>query len=132
MSSFEPGFGCSKGWPVAGRIADAHERERIVVSGRVLSTRCVRHGSGPAYRCELDDGSGTLGLLFLGRTGVPGFVVGGRCTVAGTVQRDAQGLVIWNPWYQLEACDSQWPRGDNMGGRPWRRRDDGRHNPTRG
>jgi hypothetical protein len=132
MSSFEPGFACSSGRPVARRIVEARERERIVVAGRILSTRCVRLGSGPAFRCELDDGSGTLGLLFLGRTGVPGFVVGGRCTIAGRVQRDALGLVIWNPWYRLEACDSRWPRGENVGDGPWRGRGDGRHNPTRG
>jgi RecG-like helicase len=132
MSGIGPGWVCSSGRPVARRIADAHERQRIVVAGRIVSTRCVRHGSGPAYRCELDDGSGTLGLLFLGRKEVPGFAIGQQCTVAGTVQRDALGLVTWNPWYRLEACDSQWARGNNMGDRRWRGRDDGRHDPTRG
>jgi hypothetical protein len=93
---------------VATRIADAHERDRIIVAGQITSTRCVRHGSGPAFRCQLDDGSGTIGLLFLGRTGIPGFLVGTGCSIEGTVQRDAHGLVTWNPWYRLEACGSQW------------------------
>jgi RecG-like helicase len=131
MTRFGPGWECSSGRPVARRIADAHERERIVVAGRIVSTRCVRHGSGPAFRCRLDDGSGTIALLFLGRTEIPGLVVGSRCTVAGTVQRDLHGLVTWNPWYRLEACDAQWAQGDNVGDRLRRGCDDGCHNPTR-
>lgn len=107
MSTFEPGENACSGWPVARRIAEAHERERIVVAGRITSTRCVRHGSGPALRCELDDGSGTIGLLFLGRAEIPGMLAGVRCAIEGTVQRDASGLVTWNPWYRLEACDSR-------------------------
>jgi hypothetical protein len=132
MSGFGPGWVCSSGRPVAMRIADAHERERIVVAGRIVSTRGLRHGSGPAFRCQLDDGSGTIGLLFLGRTEIPGLALGSRCTIAGTVQRDALGLVTWNPWYRLEACDAKWAQGDNAGDRFWRGRDDGCHNPTRG
>jgi RecG-like helicase len=129
MSSFEPGGTGSSRRPLARRVAEAQERERVAVAGRIVSVCRVRHGSGHAYRCELDDGSGTISLLFLGRMDVPGLVVGARCTIAGTVQRDALGLVVWNPWYRLEACDAEGTRREQAGERPCGGGDDGRHDP---
>lgn len=119
MSTFEPGGdGCSSRRAVARRVAEAHERHLIGVAGRIVSACRVRHGSGPAYRCQLDDGTGTIDLLFVGRREIPGMVVGTRCTIAGTVQRDAHGLVAWNPWYRLEGCDAEWGHGENESDRP--------------
>ena len=83
------------------RVADARPRQRLVVEGTIVSTVAQRHGYGTACRCELDDGTGVLALLFLGREHVPGVVPGARCRVAGTPQPDRAGLVVWNPVYRL-------------------------------
>jgi hypothetical protein len=53
----------------------------------------------------LFDGSGEVGLLFLGRSSVPGIEVGARCTVEGTARMRSDRLVLWNPIYRLEASE---------------------------
>jgi RecG-like helicase len=88
--------------PVARCIAGAVTRTRIVVTGVVTSTKTTSHGGSPAYRCEIDDGSGVIAVLFLGRPAVAALVEGARCTIEGTVQEDKDGLVVWNPRYRLE------------------------------
>jgi hypothetical protein len=50
-----------------------------------------------------------MGLLFLGRSMVPGIVLGARCSVEGTVRVDGGRPVIWNPLYFLELPDMSWP-----------------------
>jgi hypothetical protein len=60
-----------------------------------------RHGTR-YYRCDLDDGTGAVSLLFSGRTGIPGMEVGTRCYVEGASQLEDGRLVLWNPMYRLE------------------------------
>jgi hypothetical protein len=93
------------GRPVARRLADAAPRHRVVVTGTVCGTGTARSGAlGPrgSFWCELDDGTGRIGLLFLGRSDVPGLTHGVRCTVEGTARPERGGLVLWNPLYRLE------------------------------
>ena len=61
----------------------------------------ARHGTG-FYVCLLDDGTGEIGLLFLGPPSVAGMVVGTRCTVEGTARIAGGRLVVWNPLYRIE------------------------------
>jgi RecG-like helicase len=96
-------------------IADARPRGRIVVTGNVVEVATVRVGNASSYRCLLDDGSGQVGLLFIGRHAIPGLAVGTRCTVEGTVKREGDGLVVWNPLYRLERNDE--PRSSRDGDR---------------
>lgn len=93
------------GRPVARVIADALPRGRIVVTGTVVEVATVQVAHASSYRCLLDDGSGQLVLLFIGRNAIPGLAVGARCTVEGTVTRDDNWLVVWNPLYRLERND---------------------------
>jgi hypothetical protein len=93
------------GRPVARRLADAAPRRRVVVTGTVCDTGTARSGalgSRGSFRCELDDGTGHIALLFFGRSDVPGLGPGARCTVEGTARPDRGGLVLWNPLYRLE------------------------------
>jgi two-component system sensor histidine kinase KdpD len=105
MSSFE--FTDAATWagrPVARKAADTRSQGRVVVTGTIRTAQVVTRGSSPAYCCTLDDGTGQLDLLFLGRTGVPGLTVGTRCSVEGTATgTDGDRLVVWNPLYRLEA-----------------------------
>jgi hypothetical protein len=93
------------GRPVARRLADAALRRRVVVTGTICDTGTARSGAlghRGSFRCELDDGTGHIALLFLGRPDVPGLTPGTRCTVEGTARADRDGLVLWNPLYRLE------------------------------
>jgi len=91
------------GLPIARRASDAGPRQLVQITGTV--TRCDTlsvHGVESLY-CTLDDGSGDLDLLFLGRPTVPGIGVGTRCSARGTARSEQGRLVVWNPWYQIES-----------------------------
>lgn len=90
------------GRPVARTVRDAQARGRVVVDGTICATEVRRWGSGWAYRCTVDDGTGQLDLLFLGRRQVPGLARGSRCSAEGTARRVADRIVVWNPLYRLE------------------------------
>jgi RecG-like helicase len=89
------------GRPVVRCIADAQERSRIVVTGTVVSARTVALGATTAYECVIEDGTGALTLVFVGRNSVPGVMSGAVCTVEGTIRLDRGHLAVWNPFYEL-------------------------------
>ena len=93
------------GRPVARRVADASPRGRIVVTGTIHQGSNRRVGGTASSYLLLDDGSGRMGLLFVGRQKVPGLTTGARCTVEGTVTMKGGRPVIWNPLYRLEPAD---------------------------
>lgn len=78
----------------------------MAAGGVVIAARTGLCGNDPSaalgYRCTLDDGTGQVDLLFIGRRLVPGLSVGARCHVDGTARMDHGRLTIWNPLYQLE------------------------------
>jgi hypothetical protein len=90
------------GLPVVRKIVDAGPRCRIAVSGEIVAASTEgRHGTR-YYRCDLDDGTGAISLLFSGRAGIPGMEVGSRLYVEGTSQLEDGRPVLWNPIYRLE------------------------------
>ena len=88
---------------VAEKIRNARPRGRVSVTGGVVSSAPTRHGGSIACRVEIDDGTGTLALLFFGRGSIPGLIVGACVRVGGTALPDGTGLVIWNPRYEFVA-----------------------------
>lgn len=82
-------------------IADAPERERVVVSG-VLRTVTLRpRGGVPALEAELDDGSGVITLVWLGRRRITGVDPGRAMTVTGCIGRQGGHPIMFNPRYEL-------------------------------
>jgi DNA/RNA endonuclease YhcR with UshA esterase domain len=81
--------------PVA--IGDAPLRRRVVVGGQVTQAGAADLGGGPAYSCTLDDGTGSLSLIFFGRTQHPEIQVGAPIVVEGTIGSRAGGSAILNP-----------------------------------
>jgi hypothetical protein len=105
VSSFEfTDAVCWGGRPVARRITDARPRRRLVVTGTIRGTETTIVGGSTSYACVLADGTGEIGLLFLGRQVIPGLVGGVRCTVEGTARMGDGRLVLWNPHYRIELC----------------------------
>jgi hypothetical protein len=88
--------------PVARRVADARARGRVVVTGTIVSAGTIDVGGCMSLSCVLTDGTGEIGLLFLGRPAVAGLLEGARCTVEGTATMESKRLVLWNPLYRLE------------------------------
>jgi hypothetical protein len=104
------------GRPVARRILDARPRSRVVVTGTIRITDTIGFGASRAYRCTLDDGTGAIDAVFVGRREIAGPVVGVRCGLEGTVQGAGRRLVVWNPIYRLES-EGEMPPTD-LGGDP--------------
>ncbi len=103
MSSFE--FSEATTWgsrPVARRIADTSPRQRLVVTGTIVGRRITAVGHAPAAAYRLDDGTGAIELIFVGRVEVGGLHNGTRCTIEGTAQENNGHLVTWNPRYRIE------------------------------
>lgn len=84
------------------RIADARPQTRVTVAGVIGEVQTLDAGSGPACRCVLDDGTGQVDLLFLGRAVVAGLTAGTRCSAGGVVTVRRGRLAIWNPVYTVE------------------------------
>jgi amino acid transporter len=85
----------------ATQVCDASWRERSKFSGRIRSVSVRRVDGTPTLECTLSDGSGTLLLVFQGRSQVPGIVRGARLVVEGTVGSWQRKLAIINPDYEL-------------------------------
>ena len=85
----------------AHAIADAPEREHVVVNG-VLRTVTLRpRGGVPALEAELDDGSGVITVVWLGRRRITGVDPGRSVTVAGCIGRQGGVPIMFNPRYEL-------------------------------
>ena len=93
------------GRPIARKISDAVPRGRVVVSGVIERTRLLTAHGTTSYECTLDDGTGQVTLVFLGRRTVAGLVAGARCTIEGTGRMEWDRLVVWNPLYRIEPDD---------------------------
>lgn len=82
-------------------IADAPEREQVRVNG-VLRTVTLRpRGGVPALEAELDDGSGVITVVWLGRRRISGVDPGRSVTVTGCIGRQGGVPIMFNPRYEL-------------------------------
>lgn len=90
---------CSR--PGCVRIEELKERGWGRVTGTVHSLAVPPQGSPPQLRVELYDGSGVLGLVWLGRSSINGIEPGSYLTVTGRVAATDDRLVMYNPGYDL-------------------------------
>ncbi|MDR1807914.1 MAG: OB-fold nucleic acid binding domain-containing protein [Propionibacteriaceae bacterium] len=77
-------------------------RCRVDVRGQVVDTAVVAEPGGPWFEAGLADATGTLTLVWMGRSGVPGIEPGRRLRVTGRAVADRGRLVVFNPAYTLE------------------------------
>ncbi|WP_227870217.1 OB-fold nucleic acid binding domain-containing protein [Streptomyces otsuchiensis] len=79
----------------------ARGRPLVTVSGtlRAVSARPV--GGAPALRADLDDGTASMSVVWLGRRQLAGVVPGGRLTASGRVASLDGRPVLFNPRYEL-------------------------------
>ncbi len=89
-------------------IGGVRTRDRIEVAGRVRSMTIHREHGGNDLRCVIADTSGSIALLFQGRSTIPGIERGTRLLVKGTVTAMDREAVILNPEYEIVAG----PAGD--------------------
>jgi amino acid transporter len=84
-------------------VSDAVWRDRSKFSGRIRSLSVRKVDGAPVLECTLSDGTGTMLLVFQGRSQIPGIERGARVVVEGTVGSWQRRLAIINPDYELVA-----------------------------
>jgi amino acid transporter len=85
----------------ADAIGSLVERQQTQVAGRVRALTIDHESGGHEFRCVLADHTGSITLVFQGRTGVPGIERGTRLLVSGTVISLRREAVILNPQYEI-------------------------------
>jgi amino acid transporter len=83
-------------------IGEIGQRDVVAIAGRV-SAVTLSSGEGRAVRYTLQDATGSITLVFQGRTSIPGVERGTRLVVRGTVSTQDREAVILNPGYEIVA-----------------------------
>ena len=85
----------------AGTIATAPDRERVSLRGTLRTVTLRPRGGVPALEAELDDGSGVLTIVWLGRRRIAGIAPGRAVQVQGRIGVHEGVRVLYNPRYEL-------------------------------
>ena len=93
------------GTPPAGTIAAVEWRTPAVVSGRIVERVIETIDGTPSLLVVVSDGTGSIGLLFLGRAHIGGMALGARLTASGMAAAHRHRLTIINPVYEFESDD---------------------------
>jgi amino acid transporter len=88
----------------AAPIGGLHERNFVEIAGRVRAMTITRENGTSDLRCMIVDNTGSVALIFQGRTVVPGIERGTRLLVRGTVTSLRREAVILNPQYEIVAA----------------------------
>lgn len=85
----------------ATAIAEAPDREMVVLRGTLRSVMLRPRGGVPALEAELYDGTGAVALVWLGRRRIAGISPGVSIEVRGRIGRHDRTRVVYNPRYEL-------------------------------
>ena len=83
------------------RIVDVRWRDHVTIRGEVRSLRVVSQHDSPTLELVVDDGSGALSIVFLGRRSIAGIEVGSRLAATATLGVFKGRLAMLNPIYEL-------------------------------
>jgi hypothetical protein len=82
-------------------IAEARARVRGRFEGEVRRVRIQSLAAVPTLVIMLEDGTGRVSALFMGRRGIAGVECGRRLAIEGTPVAGERGLTLYNPAYEL-------------------------------
>ena len=82
-------------------IGDARARVRARFEGQIRRIRIQPQAAVPTLEIVVEDDSGRLSALFMGRRGIAGMECGGRLAIEGTPVATERGLTLYNPAYDL-------------------------------
>jgi hypothetical protein len=83
------------------RIGEAPERQPVRIRGTLKTVTLRPRGGVPALEAELDDGTGVLTVIWLGRRRISGIAPGRSLQVEGRIGRQEGEPVLYNPRYEL-------------------------------
>jgi len=84
-------------------IGDAEARQEVTVAGEITSLRIVPRAGTPSLEATVNDGSGSLVVVWTGRRNIPGVAPGKRLVLSGRGAPQGTGarLTVFNPRYEL-------------------------------
>jgi hypothetical protein len=82
-------------------IAEAPDRERVRLRGRLRTVTLRPRGGVPALEAELFDGTGVVTVVWLGRRRIAGIAPGRSIQVAGRIGVHDGVRTLYNPRYEL-------------------------------
>jgi hypothetical protein len=82
-------------------MAEARARVRSRFEGEVRRIRIQPLAAVPTLEVVLDDGTGRVSAVFMGRRGIAGIECGRRLAIEGTPVAGERGLTLYNPAYEL-------------------------------
>lgn len=82
-------------------VRDIVGRQKVRLRGFVSSMVIHPRSAPDTVEAELFDGTGTITLIWLGRTSIPGIRPGTRMAVSGFAALRSQHRVMYNPRYEL-------------------------------
>lgn len=88
--------------PTVRRIDCCRPGEPVVVSGLVRSLTLPALGQAPSVEIELDDGSGCIRVIWLGRRRIPGIEAGRAMVIRGRLTCNTDHPTVYNPRYELK------------------------------
>jgi hypothetical protein len=82
-------------------MGSARPRVRGRFQGQIRKIRIQPQAAVPTLEIVLEDDSGRVSALFMGRRGIAGIECGGRLAIEGTPVATERGLTLYNPIYDL-------------------------------
>lgn len=83
-------------------VATCAQGQPVTVTGRLRSVVYTPRDTVPTVDAELYDGSGSVHLIWLGRSRIAGIEPGRALIARGRIAEMAGLKVIFNPWYELK------------------------------
>jgi hypothetical protein len=83
-------------------VATCAQGQPVTVTGRLRSVVHTPRDTVPTVDAELYDGSGSVHLVWLGRSRIAGIEPGRALVARGRVAEQDGLKVIFNPWYELK------------------------------
>ncbi|HRA06528.1 MAG TPA: OB-fold nucleic acid binding domain-containing protein [Propionicimonas sp.] len=87
----------------ASRIGDLEDRQSAWLRGTLTVITMKPRNGTPWLEAELNDGSGAVTLIWMGRREIPGVVAGAEMAVRGRVSYVDGQRRLYNPYYELIA-----------------------------
>jgi len=82
-------------------IGEARARVRARFEGEIRRVRIQPLAAVPTLVIRLEDDTGRVSALFMGRRGIAGVECGRRLAIEGTPVAGERGLTLYNPAYEL-------------------------------
>ena len=83
------------------RVADLKDRKIATVVGTIRSLTLRPSSVAKSLEAELEDGTGIVVVVWVGRRSITGVTAGTDIEVRGLMSRDSKGWRTFNPTYKL-------------------------------